>query len=158
MKITWSELVVDVAGQRSQDLLREWEWLVSNDYQIHMVSAIGDAFLEGPDGRIHWLDVGGAELQYIAKDTKKFELLRQKPANVADWFAPRLISDIMARGHRLLPGQCFSYKVPLTLNGQLVPDNFQPANLSDHFTTLGRIQRRVKPRLASTTIHPVELP
>src|SRR5689334_11351736 len=144
MQITWRELAVDLSGQSSDDLLSEWHWLVPAPLQLRMVSALGDAFLESPDGAIHWLDVAAAELTQIADSKSEFDELRQIPENAEQWFMPQLVGDLLATGQRLQPGQCFSYKISPSLGGAFEPSNFEVCNLSVHFAAMGRIQAQVK--------------
>lgn len=157
MKITWNELAVDLTGNTSEDLLSEWRWLVPDDLQLRMVSTLGDAFLEDSCGKIYWLDVGCAELHCIAKDRAEFDQLRQQPTNANEWFAPQLIGDLLSSGVVLKVGQCFSYNIPPTLNGEFSLENLLPTDISVHFGTLGQIQRQVKPLPVGTVINKVEL-
>lgn len=144
MKITWRELAVDLAGQSSDDLMREWHWLVPEALSLRMVSALGDAFLEDASGAIYWLDTGGAELTRIADSREKFDHSRQEPELADRWFAPQLVGDLLSAGHSLGPGQCFSYKIPLSLGGDFKPDNFDASDLLVHFSGLGKIQSQVR--------------
>ena len=157
MRITWRELAVDLSGQSSNDLLAEWRWLVPSTYSLHMVSALGDAFLSDTDGHIFWLDVGSAELTIIAETKDAFDHLRQQPDCADRWFVPLLVGDLLASGKSLAAGQCFSYKIPLTLGGAFEPSNFDACDLSVHFHTLGQIQEQVKPLPVGTPITSVKL-
>ena len=94
MKITWRELAVDVSGQSSDELLSEWRWMVAAGLEVRMVSSLGDAFLEAPDGAIYWLDVAAAELTRIANSKNDFDQLRQRPENAEQWFMPQLVGDM----------------------------------------------------------------
>lgn len=157
MRISWRELAVDVSGQSADDLMREWRWLIPVALSLRMVSALGDAFLEDAAGAIYWLDTGSAELTRIADSREKFDGLRQKPALANQWFAPWLVGDLLSAGHTLGPGQCFSYKVPLTLGGEFQPDNFSACDLEDHFNGLGKIHSQVRDLPLGTPISSVAL-
>ncbi|MFK2930005.1 T6SS immunity protein Tdi1 domain-containing protein [Dyella agri] len=157
MKVTWRELTVSLSGQSTGDLLHQWRWLVPETMSLHMVSALGDAFLQDHTGAIFWLDAGGAELTRIADSPAHFDTLRQQPALANEWFAPQLVGNLLSSGHVLGAGQCFSYKVPLTLGGQFQPDNFAPSDLSVHFHTLGQIQAQAKNLPVGTRISSVKL-
>ncbi len=159
MRITWQELAVDLTGQSSDLLLSEWRWLVPPTHQLRMVSTLGDAFLEDAAGSIHWLDVGSALVTRIADDADEFHRLRQSADNADDWFAPQLVGALLEGGLRLRVGQCFSYRIPLTLGGEFAPDNFEPCSLAAHFGGLGKIQRQVKdmpigPQITSVQLEP----
>jgi hypothetical protein len=144
MRITWNELTVAPGTHSPADLLTEWRWLLGDGYQIVLISSLGDLFLSDATGRIHWLDTGAGRLTGIAASLNEFQQLRQQPANAAEWFVPQLVGDILQRGVRLAPGQCFSYKHPPVLGGQMEPANFEATDLSVHFSILGQINRQVK--------------
>lgn len=144
MKITWNELTAGLSDHTPDDLLSEWRWLLDDSFQLILISALGDMFLTDEAGHVHWLDAGTGKLTEIADSLDEFQQLRQQPENVAEWFMPQLIGDIMQTGVRLTPGQCFGYKLPPTVGGQMVPSNFEPTNLSVHFSILGQLNRQVK--------------
>lgn len=144
MKITWKELAVAPGNHSQEDLLSEWRWLLGDAYRIVLISSLGDLFLADAAGHIHWLDAGAGRLTEIAGSLGEFQQLRQQPANAAEWFIPQLVGDILQRGVRLAPGQCFGYKHPPSLGGQMEPANFEATDLSVHFSILGQISRQVK--------------
>jgi len=148
---------VELSDQSSDELLAAWRWLVPSTLSLRMVSSLGDAFLEGPDGAIYWLDVGGAELSRIAESKAAFDRLRQQEEYSSQWFVPQLVGNLLASGKSLAKCQCFSYKIPLTLGGAFEPANFEPCDLSVHFHTLGQIQQQVKHLPVGTSISSVKL-
>lgn len=101
-------------------------------------------FLADSAGNVHWLDAGAGRLAKVANSIDEFQRLRQQPENVAEWFVPQLVGDIMQGGVRLAPGQCFGYKIAPVLGGPMEPSNFEPTDLSVHFSILGQINRKVK--------------
>ncbi len=70
---------------------------------------------------------------------------------------PQLVGDILATGKRLQPGQCFGYKVPPVLGGEVEPDNFEPTDLQVHFGILGQIHREVKDLPEGTPISEIKI-
>lgn len=144
MRLTWNELTVAFDTHSQSDLLSEWRWLLGDSYQIVLVSSLGDLFLADTAGHIHWLDAGAARLTEVAASLDEFQHLRQQPVHATEWFATQMIGDISQRGLRLTRGQCFSYKLPPMLGGQWEPANFEPTDLSVHFSILGQICRQAR--------------
>jgi len=144
MHITWNELTVDFQKHGAENLLQEWRWLLGDSMQLLLVSALGDMFLADDKGRVHWLDAGAGQLEQIAESPEEFKRLMQQRENVDQWFVPELVGDLLAGGLRLSPGECFGYKRPPVLGGAIEPDNFEPTDLSVHFSILGQIHRQVK--------------
>lgn len=155
MRITWQELSVDLTMQSGDELLSEWRWMVPDSMTLHMVSSVGDAFLRDVEGGVFWLDTGTAELHRIAESEEQFDFLRQQRDYADQWFVPQLVGDLMAQGHSLALGQCFSYKVPPTLGGEFQPTNFEPCDLAVHFSLLGQLQRQAKGLPAGTSVSSV---
>ncbi len=157
MHITWNELTVDFQKHGAEDLLRDWRWLVGDSMQLLLVSSLGDMFLADADGRVFWLDTGAGQLQQVAETAKDFKALMQQPENADQWFIPQLVGDLMVSGVRLAPGQCYSYKKPPILGGEIQPGNFEPCDLSVHFSILGQIHRQVKNLPPGTKITDIKI-
>lgn len=157
MRITWNELTVDFQKHGADDLLQDWRWLLGNSMQLLLVSAIGDMFLANPAGEVFWLDTGAGQLQKIASSVDEFQQLRQQRQNVDQWFIPQLVIDLITSGVRLAPGQCYSYKKPPILGGQTEPSNFQPMDLSVHFSILGQIHQQLKNLPPGTKIKDIKI-
>jgi hypothetical protein len=157
MRITWNELTVNFQTPGADDLLNDWRWLLGNSMRLLLVSALGDMFLADAEGRIFWLDTGAGQLQQIAGSEKEFKQLMQQKENADQWFIPQLVGDLMDGGMRLGPGQCYSYKKPPVLGGEIEPGNFEPADLSVHFSLLGQLHRKVKDLPPGTKISDIKI-
>jgi hypothetical protein len=157
MRITWNELTVSLEGQNPDDLLSEWRWLIGEATNLFLVSSCGDMFLSDQNGHVLWLDSGTGQLQQIANSLAQFDSLRQHQQNADQWFMPQLVGDLMVTGVKLGPGECYSYKKPPILGGQIAPSNFEPTDLLVHFSTLGQIHKQVKDLPAGTKISKINL-
>jgi hypothetical protein len=157
VRITWNELTVNFQTPGAEELMRDWRWLLGDAMQLLLVSALGDMFLADAEGRIHWLDTGTGQLQQIAGDEKEFKQLMQQQENAVQWFVPQLVGDLMESGLRLGPGQCYSYKKPPILGGELDPGNFEPTDLTVHFSLLGQIHQKVKDLPPGTKITDIKI-
>ena len=135
---------MDFRKPGAADLLRDWQWLLGGAMQLLIVSALGDMFLAAADGQVFWLDTGAGQLHQIAATVDEFQQLRQQRDHADQWFIPQLVGDLISSGVLLSPGQCYSYKIPPILGGQIEPANFEPTELSVHFSVLGQILRKVK--------------
>jgi hypothetical protein len=150
MRISWNELTVGFDTSKSDALLADWCWLIGDDVQLVVVSALGDLFLRDSEGHILWLDVGTARLTPVAESTEEFKRLMQQMEHVDEWFVPQLIGDLIATGKRLAAGQCYSYKVPPMLSGKMELENFEPVDLLVHCSMLGQVGRRIQHLPAGT--------
>lgn len=157
MHITWNELTVDFQKHGAENLLEEWRWLLGDSMQLLLVSALGDMFLADDKGHVHWLDAGAGRSEQIADSPEEFKRLMQQRENADQWFVPELVGDLLASGKRLAPGECYSWKKPPGLGGEMEPDNFEPTDLSVHFSILGQIHRQVKDLPPGTRISEIKI-
>lgn len=156
MRITWNELTVPLDGVDLDGLLSEWRWLVDESFTPVLISALGDLFLRDGEGRIFWLSSGWGKLTQVAASAAEFKQLMVQPENAAEWFVPGLVGDILTAGQKLEPGECFGYKTPPVLGGQIEPDNFEPTDLQVHFGILGQIHQQIKDLPPGTSISDIE--
>lgn len=157
MRITWNELTVSFDKQSAAALIEDWRWLLGDSMELLLISSIGDMFLSNVAGNIFWLDTGTGKLQEIASSVADFKQFIQQRECADKWFVPQLVGDLITSGVRLLPGQCYSYKVPPFLGGELAVDNFTPTDLSVHFSVLGQLYRQVKDLPAGTKISDIKI-
>jgi len=144
MRITWNELTIPFEADQCDRLLSEWRWLVGDEVQLQLVSALGDLFLSYAEGRILWLDIGMARLTRVADSADEFKQFIQQVEHAEEWFVPQLIGDLIVNGQRLGPGQCYSYTIPPMLSGKLEVDNFKPTDLVIHCSMFGQIGRQIQ--------------
>jgi hypothetical protein len=157
VKITWDDLTINSNTINFDDLLSTWRWLVGKQLQPVVVSAIGDLFLRHEDGRIFWLDVACGILSEVAPSAEEFKKLMVQPVHTNEWFIPQLIGDLKASGLNLGPSQCYSYKVPPPLGGEIELSNFEVCDISVHFNVLGQINEQIKDLPEGTSISEISI-
>jgi hypothetical protein len=73
VRITLSDLTVNVADVDQERLLDDWRWLIGPSKRLVLVSAIGDAFLQDEaDGTIHLLDTTAGSCRLVAHGADDF--------------------------------------------------------------------------------------
>jgi hypothetical protein len=145
MRVTWNELVVDLATIADADgLLDSWRWLVDASCHVVMISALGDLFVQNAIGQVFWIDTGWGQLTQVAESADAFKQLLLQPENLDAWFVPQLVGDLLTSGKQLKPGECFGYQVPPSIGGAIAPENFEPIAVSVYFDLLGQIQQQVQ--------------
>jgi hypothetical protein len=141
--VTMDDLTISMEGVDVDALLAEWRWLVDESYTPVLLTALGDLFLEAPDGSIHWLQTGRGRFRQVAESGAAFEQLVVRPEQVQKWFSPKLVGSLKAQGMELGPGQCYGYMNPPCLGGRNEPLNLEPTDLYVHFSILGQIAAQI---------------
>ena len=157
MRITWDDLTVNFDDFKSEDLLKDWRWLIGGSAQPILISSVGDAFIQDETGKIFWLETGAGVITEVASSYEEFKAELSDKEKVSEWFLVPIIADLKALNILLEKGQCYGYKHPPILGGQYEASNFEPTNLSVHFAVTGQICFQVKDLPAGTEIVNVTL-
>jgi hypothetical protein len=139
MQITWDDLTVNFADFQSEDLLKDWRWLIGDSAQPILISSVGDAFIQDETGKILWLDTGGGEITEVASSYEVFQAELKDEEKVNEWFLAPIVAELKGLNIFLERRQCYSYKQLPIVGGQYEASNFQPADLSFHFAATGQL-------------------
>jgi hypothetical protein len=125
------------------ELRAAWSWLLPDDYQPVLFSALGDLFYQTPSGEISWLNTGTAEVSKLADSQPEFQ--RLLGTNKADeWFLPPLIEKLISAGKTLSPGRCYTFvTLPIFREGTYAVENLNPVDAREHFGLTGHIHKEI---------------
>ena len=93
-----------------------------------VVTAFGDWFLLDDDGSVHFLDLVAVKLSKAAETGAEFKQVMGRPEKRDEWFMTDLVQALLDAGIVLGPGQCYSYKLPAVVGGQLEVANIEPTD------------------------------
>jgi Domain of unknown function (DUF1851) len=153
VRITLSDLTVNIDDLDSERLLDDWRWLIGPSKRLVLVSAIGDAFLQDDgDGSIHLLDTAAGSCSLVAQDAGEFRSLLADSAWVTDNLAALVIADFLGNDLRLERGEIYSWKRPPVLGGEYELANAETSDIAVHFSITGQIHQQVRDLPAGTPI------
>ncbi len=138
------DLIVPLTGVDPERLLEFWRWLVPTPRRPLFATALGDLFLDAPDGRVLWLDVGAGELRPVAATEAEFRRAAADSENGSLWFGAALVDALRAAGRVLGPGECYSYWTLPMLGGEYEPANFTVYPVEHHFRVWGPIHEQLR--------------
>ena len=136
-------LLKDLSKIDVSDICSDWQWLIDNQKEVILVSAIGDMFLLGNDDCIYWLETGTGNLTCVAENLGEFQNLLANEEIADNWFLPELINQLVAHGITLKEDQVYSFKIPPVLGGHYSVDNFEATDISVHFSIAGQINKQI---------------
>jgi hypothetical protein len=137
-------LTLPLPDDKLDGLLEDWRWLVEGKYSPVLMTAFGDLFLRGETGAVYFLDVVSGEFTCVAKSVEEFEAELAKPETADQWLMAELVLLLREKGVNLHAGQCYGYKIPPVLGGQLSIENIEPTDLVVHHSISGQIHRQTK--------------
>jgi hypothetical protein len=159
VRITLSDLTVNVDHLDQERLLDDWRWLIGPSKRLILVSAIGDAFVQDDDdGTIHLLDTAAGSCALVAHDADEFRSLLADPAWVRDHLAALVIADFLRNDLRLERGRIYSWNCPPVLGGEYELANAAASDIATHFSLTGQIHQQVQNLPAGTPDHRGQVP
>jgi len=155
MTLTLKDLTKDISKIDLEDICSCWQWRLTDQKAVILISSVGDMFLIGNDNTINWLDTSTGELKKIADSIQEFEQLLSDETNIDNWFLETLVEQLMASGKTLKEDEVYSFKILPALGGDYSVDNLEPANISVHFAMTGQIHEQIKDLPDGTKINSI---
>jgi hypothetical protein len=137
------DYVIKDAGLDWPSLLEEWHWLLAPRSPVWLLTRVGDAFVEEPDGSIHMLDVGAGQLRKVAESREEAAARIQEPEAARDWLMTPVVDQLVSSGCVLAVGQCYSFKMLPVLGGSYGPEGRTVLPIREHFGGWGSIHHQL---------------
>ena len=106
------DYLIDQSGLDWHSLLAEWHWLLPPEFRVWLFTRTGDLFITLPDGPIQMLDLGAGKLNLIAASRDEACTKMDEPGVARKWLMIPIVDQLVAAGHVLVTGQCYSYRHP----------------------------------------------
>ena len=126
------------------ELLADWQPLIPPQSIPWLLTKLGEVFFHQPDGKIGMLQVSSFQYQVVAKDKTDFQEWLVAPDKMSEWFLAPLVDQLESSGRTVGPDQCFSFIIPLGLQGQMAVDNVMIIPIHRHFGCWGEVFRQIK--------------
>ena len=147
------QLTISVSDLDWRRLLTPWDWLLRGmRVEPVFMTCFGDWILRAEDGSIHFLDLVAGNLRKLASSRIEFDRQLEDPKVRSELLMDGLVMILRARGVVLKLGQCYGYKIPLILGGQLDADNIEPTMHMVHQSIIGQIAEQSKDMPPGTKI------
>jgi hypothetical protein len=124
-------------------LLVEWRWLCWGRMTLVARNAFADLFLRNESGQVFRLDVGVARLRKVADSEAEFRVLADSREKRDEWFAEADEKSAAGRGLTPNADQCIGFSVPLVLTERSTPNAPYIADLYEHVSMLGNVNRQI---------------
>jgi hypothetical protein len=142
--LSLQELTKDTIKVDLKDFCSAWQWCLTDQKAVALISCVGDMFLIGKDDTINWLDTSAGELKKIADNIQQFEEQLDNEANIDNWFLATLVEKLIKSGKTLKENEVYSFRQMPVLGGDYSIENLQPTDISVHFALTGQIAEQIK--------------
>jgi hypothetical protein len=127
-----------------KELLVDWLPLIPPESSLWLLTKFGELFFCQADGKIGMLQVSGFQYQVVAKDKIDFQEWLADPDKMSEWFLAPMVDRLELVGMHLQPEQCYSFKKPLGLGGNLMIENVMAVPIREHFGLWGEVFRQIR--------------
>jgi hypothetical protein len=145
MTVTWGDIAFQIEPSVTVSAARAWSWLMPEPWTPVVCSKVGGAFLEQPDGTVHWLDTGTGLVEQVANNRAHFEeIMRASPDLVDEWFLPPLVERLHTAGKRAGAGECYGFIIlPIFAEGKYDVDNMFVVPVTEQFVGMADVHRQI---------------
>ena len=127
-----------------RNLLSEWSWLIPGSMSVLRVTAFGDVFCADADGGVYFLNTRHALLERIGDDEATIDRLLDVADNRRTYLLSFIVRLLRGAGRTLSSGQCYSFKHPIHLGGEMDTENVEVIDLGIHLSVLGQLHRQTR--------------
>ena len=152
-----SDYSIDVSEYSFESLLGNWKWLINKPASPFLMTLFGDVFLKNENEEYWWLDTFAGKLSKIADSQEDFYKLIGNPQKFVEMFMFEVVNINRQLGLDLSEKQCYSFKIPPILGGQLEPENIEVCDIFVHLSILGQIHQQVKDLPPGTKITDIKI-
>src|ERR1700687_2023403 len=124
-------------------LLVGWRWLWPKQMTVVDRKIFGDLFLRDESGEVFRLDVAVGKLVTVAQSEAQFRTLAESHDKREEWFKEADEQAAAVRGLKPNHTQCLGFSVPLVFVESGSPDTPYVADLYEHISFLGDLNRQI---------------
>jgi len=135
---------IDVTRYSSEILLDDWKWLIKKPLSPFLMTLFGDLFLKDANDGFWWLDTFEGKLHKISDSQDDFYKYIADPEKFVEMFMVEIVDINKQIRMNLSENQCYSFKVPPILGGQIEPENIEACDIFVNLSITGQIHRQIK--------------
>ena len=141
---SWSQATMQPNEAAIAVLREHWRWLLGDEWQPFLFSAIGDMFFTVAAGSVWWLSTATGSLEQVADSRDHFSTLLQGEST-DEWFLPGLPAALHAYGKPLGADECYSYTVfPVFKHGSFSVENMFAISAARHYAASGMLHESIR--------------
>ncbi|WP_095086370.1 T6SS immunity protein Tdi1 domain-containing protein [Mesorhizobium sophorae] len=150
-------LFIEPSGKDVAEALDGWKWIGLDGLEPTAVSAFGDIFFRASDGSIHLLDTITGRLRPVSANWDEFSALVQNADSQDDLLLAGLVKAARKNGLILKAGQCYDFKTPPVLGGEMSVEQTQATFFVVKVHIAGQIHGKIKDLPPGTKINKVTI-
>jgi hypothetical protein len=150
-------LFIDVPASDVSRSLDSWKWLPLKGLEAVAVSAFGEVFLRDPAGVIHQIDTIEGRLSRVADSLPALTAMLQEPEARDRLLLGGLVMAARQRGLQLAAGECYDFRLPPVLGGQMGVDDMTKLSFVVKLDLAGQLHEQIKDLPPGTPIDKVSI-
>lgn len=150
-------LFIEVSPADIQRALDGWRWIAWDGLVAVAVSGFGEIFFRDANGSIQQLDMIEGRVKKVADSLASFTARLQEPEGRDDLLLGGLILAARSRGLLLNAGECYDFRIPPVLGGEMSADAMEIMSFVVKAHIAGQVHEQVKDLPPGTRINNVTL-
>ena len=139
MNIQFSDLVINFDGIEDEELIKNWEWLVPEEFKPILVSSFGDIFFIDDSDKVHWLSTSEGILEQVASSEEVFQKLLENEDKLEEWFLPHFVHQLKESGETLANEEVYGFNHLPGLDGPFEIDNISKVDVLEYIQSAGEL-------------------
>jgi hypothetical protein len=125
-----------------RDLLSAWSWLLPKPLVPLRITAFGDVFAADESGTVYFLNARDARIERIGEGAPSIDRFLDSVDNRRTYLLSFIVRLLRGAGRTLSPGQCYSFRHPVHLGGEMAADNVEIVDVAVHLSILGQLHQQ----------------
>jgi len=93
----------------------------------------------------------------VAKSLEEFDRLCEEKEQRRNWFMGFFVMELRKLYGESAAHECYGCKIPLSLGGELEPENFERTDIRTHYSVLGQLHQQTKHLPPGTNIDSIKI-
>ncbi len=148
---------IPLEGLSSEKLLEDWAWLIGKRFTLIALNNFADMFLCNEAGEIYFLSLATGQLNRLAESSAEFQRLSTDKVYQEKLFSLKLLTELERAGMTIASGQCFGFRKPPCLGGEIELSNIEISPLYPYISLMGQVHQKVNKLPPGTKITGVKI-
>jgi hypothetical protein len=139
-------------------MIDSWRWLIGHGaFSVVCVTAMGNLFIADSAGVVHFLDTTEGLFRRVADTCEALDSLFDSSNNRRWLLWSFFVRELLKSAQPLAPGQCYGWKVPPCLGGEIDFKNLEPTDVATHVSIQGQLHEQTRAMAPGTRIEEIRV-
>jgi hypothetical protein len=126
------------------ELLEDWAWLLPKPHKLVALNNFGDMFLRNEAGEIYFFEsCYRTSSEQVGGIQRRISATERGQGKSREVVLAGLLTELERAGMKIASGQCFGFKKPPSLGGEIELSNIEVSPLYPYVSLMGQIHQQM---------------